>query len=184
MVPSREPAETADRGRSGLALARRCVAITLGVLVGAPALPHDRPLGSDAAACEAGKPAVLVVVSGFKSEAGRVRVQLYGSVSSDFLRTGAKLRRIDLPVTGDPMTICVQVPSPGSYAIAVRHDRNGNGKSDFRDGAGFSRNPPIKGLRQPRHEQVAFAVGSTTVTVPITLLYLHGLKAAPAAHRD
>jgi uncharacterized protein (DUF2141 family) len=145
--------------------------------VGAATLPIEGP---DASACAVGAPSIVAIVSGFSTRTGHVRVQLYGSEPSDFLRKGKKLKRIDLPVTGDPMTICVAVPAPGTYALAVRHDRNGNGQSDLRDGAGFSRNPPIRGIAQPRHAEVAFTVGGEPREMRITLLYLRGLKAEPA----
>src|SRR3546814_4960339 len=47
-----------------------------------------------------------------------------------FLEKGKWLARIQVPVTGNgPMNVCVPVPKPGNYAVYVRHDRNGNGKS-------------------------------------------------------
>ena len=40
----------------------------------------------------------------------------------DNLVRGKKLKRIDLPVTrAGAMNVCVAVPKPGNYAIAVRH---------------------------------------------------------------
>ena len=58
---------------------------------------------------------------------------------------GADARKINVPVTrAGPMRICVALPGAGRYAVAVRHDVNGNNRSrDWSDGAGFSRNPRI-----------------------------------------
>jgi uncharacterized protein (DUF2141 family) len=127
---------------------------------------------------------VLVNVSGFKARSGELRVQLYGSNPADFLESGKKLRRIDVPVTqSGPMRVCVAVPGPGTYAIAVRHDLDGNGKSGWNDGGGFSRNPEISLTRlKPKHNQVAFAVGNDVKPVDVVLNYRHGLSIGPVAN--
>lgn len=154
------------------------VATTLLLLLASPV--DAQVLGPDADACRSGEPSVLVNVSGFKNGKGRVRVQLYGDKPADFLAKGKKLRRVDLPVNGSrSMAICVAVPEPGRYAIAVRHDANGSGSTDWNDGGGFSRNPPIKLLRQPQHSEVVFSVGRGVTTINITLLYRQGLSVRP-----
>ena len=66
--------------------------------------------------------ALLVGVSGLKSRTGTLRVQLYGANPADFLAKGKKLRRIDVPVTATAMDVCIALPQPGRYAVAVRHD--------------------------------------------------------------
>src|SRR5437763_5542588 len=88
------------------------------LLASGVAAPAAAALGPDAPACSEGRPAVLVSINGFKVRAGRLRVQLYGDNPDSFLAKGAKLRRIDVPVTpSGPMNICVAVPRPGTYAI-------------------------------------------------------------------
>ena len=78
------------------------------------------PLGADAAICRAGHPSILVNVLGFNQRTGNVRVALYGNPAT-FLDHGATMRKINLPVTpAGPMRICIAVPHPGRYAIAVR----------------------------------------------------------------
>ena len=147
----------------------------------APA-PAQAALGPDAASCRPGSnsPAVLVNVSGFKTRAGRVRVQLYGSNPDDFLAKGKKLRRIDLPVTGSgPMRVCVALPKAGRYAVAVRHDIKANG-SDWGDGGGFSNNPKISLMSlKPKYQQVAIAVGRGVKPVDVVLNYRNGLSIGP-----
>src|SRR3546814_2221332 len=109
--------------------------IAIGALFFVAPAAAQAALGPDAASCktDAGEPAVLVNVNGFKNRDGRVRVQLYPA-NSDFLAKGKWLRRIDLPVTGSgAMRVCVAVPKAGTYAIAVRHDTKGKG-SDWNDG--------------------------------------------------
>ena len=140
------------------------------------------PSGPDAPRCVAGagSNALLVSVTGLKSRGGTLRVQLYGANPADFLAKGKKLRRIDVPVRGTAMDVCVAVPQPGRYAVAVRHDADANRKSGWNDGGGFSRNPAISlaNLR-PKYGQVAINVGSGVHRVPIVMQYRRGLTIGP-----
>ncbi|WP_380874407.1 hypothetical protein ACFB49_47780 [Sphingomonas sp. DBB INV C78] len=140
-------------------------------------------LGPDAAACASGAsgPAVLVKVDGFKTRTGNVRVQVYGANAAEFLAKGKKLKRVDVPVThGGPMEICVALPQAGNYAVAVRHDIDGNGKSSRNDGGGFSRNPGLSLITlKPRYEDVVISVGQQPRAVPVVLNYIQGLAIKP-----
>jgi uncharacterized protein (DUF2141 family) len=147
------------------------------------AAPAAAALGPDAPACSEGRPALLVSVNGFKVRTGRLRVQLYGDKPEIFLAKGGRLKRIDLPVTpAGPMNVCIAVPHPGVYAIAVRHDVNGdNARGDWSDGGGFSNNPSLSLFHlKPSLRQVAIGVGPGVRPVAITLLYRHGLSIGPA----
>jgi uncharacterized protein (DUF2141 family) len=147
------------------------------------AAPAGAALGPDAAWCNPGsnKPAVLVSVAGFKNRVGKLRVQLYSGNPADFLARGRKLRRIDLPVTRNgAMDVCVAVPKTGTYAIAVRHDADGNGKSGWSDGGGFSNNPKLSVFKlKPNHRQVAINVGQGVKPVSVVLNYRNGLAIGP-----
>jgi uncharacterized protein (DUF2141 family) len=138
-------------------------------------------LGPEAGACRSGnQPAVLVAVDGFNHRTGTVRVAVYNNPAT-FLDRGARLKRVDVPVTAaGPMRICVALPSAGNYAIAVRHDVDGNGRSGWSDGGGFSRNPRVSltNLR-PRYQSVAINVGRAPVPVPVVLNYRFGLSIRP-----
>jgi len=140
-------------------------------------------LGPDAAACRAGagRPAVLVSVNGFKARTGRIRVQLYRA-NGEFLAHGRYLQRIDEAVRpgNGPMRFCVNAPAPGRYAIAVRHDVDGNGSSGWNDGAGFSRNPNISLTHlRPDVGDVAIDVGRGVTPVNVVLNYRFGLSVRP-----
>ena len=140
-------------------------------------------LGPDAASCREGskQPAVLVNVNGFKSRTGRVRVQIYDK--STFLVKGKRVRRVDLPVVASSMPICVALPGPGSYAVAVRHDVNGNNKSsDWNDGGGFSRNPKISLMDlKPTYNEVAVPVGNGVRPINVILNYRQGFQIKPVS---
>lgn len=169
-------------------LARSCEEVMLKLLLAfaalwlPPAALAGVPLGPDAARCSTGTSgnALLVAVSGLKSQAGTLRVQLYGANPADFLAKGKKLRRLDVPVTGTAMDVCVALPGTGRYAVAVRHDADANRKSGWSDGGGFSRNPSISLTKlQPRHSQVAFNVGPGIHRVPVVMQYRRGLSIGP-----
>ncbi|SMF73924.1 DUF2141 domain-containing protein [Allosphingosinicella indica] len=155
-------------------------AVTLSITAPAAA---QAALGPDAASCRqgAGDPAVLVNVSGFKNRDGNLRVQLYGGNPEDFLAKGKRLRRIDLPVTpAGAMKVCVAVPKSGNYAIAVRHDADGNGKSGWNDGGGFSRNPNISLMSlKPKYHDVVIPVANGVKPIDVVLNYRRGLKIGP-----
>jgi len=138
-------------------------------------------IGPDAAACRGGRPSILVNVDGFSQRTGNVRVAIYGSDPGSFLARGRTLRKIDLPVSrGGPMRICVAVPQPGRYAVAVRHDVDGNGRSGWNDGGGFSRNPRMSLVNlRPSYGNVAINVGPGVLGVNVVLNYRFGLSIRP-----
>ena len=154
-------------GVAGL-LATACLAV-----VPAPAVA--------AQGCNAGKPSVLVHVSGFKQARGKVKVSLYGSDSSRWLAKGGKVSKVKVPVTARSMDICMPVPAPGRYAVAVHHDLNTNGERDRQDGGGYSRNPKVSLLNpKPAFSKAAFKVGNGPAKVGVQLLYVRGLGVGPA----
>jgi uncharacterized protein (DUF2141 family) len=157
------------------------VAVLVGltaVVTAAPAVAA--PVGD--AACARGDTAVLVRVNGLKAARGMVRVQVYGSNPADFLAKGKKLRRVDVPASGGRMDVCVDLPGPGNYAVAVRHDVDGNGKSGWNDGGGFSRNPKISLAHlKPSFHDVVIQVGRGVRAVDVVLNYRRGLSIGPVA---
>ena len=148
-----------------------------------PAMPAAAALGPDAARCRtgSGQPALLVNVSGFKNRGGSLRVQLYGPNPEDFLVRGKRMRRIDLPMTpAGTMQVCVAVPRPGNYAVAVRHDADGNHRSGWNDGGGYSNNPrlSITNLKPP-FRKAAVGVGNGVRSINVVLNYRQGLSVKP-----
>lgn len=142
-------------------------------------------LGPDAAACRngTGGSAILVTVDGFKARTGNLRVNVYGGDASKFLERGQYVRQINLPVTrGGAMPVCISLPAAGRYAVAVRHDVDGNGRSGWSDGGGFSRNPRLSltNLR-PSYNNVAISVGRGVQPVNVVLNYRFGLSIRPVA---
>jgi uncharacterized protein (DUF2141 family) len=158
----------------------RFVLFALLGLMAAPA--HAVILGSDAAACASpDASAVLVRIEGFKTRTGMLRVQVYGDNPAEWLAKGKKLRRVELPVTKSGyMDVCIAVPGPGKYGIAVRHDVDGSGKSSWDDGAAFSRNPSLSLFHlKPDFAKVVIPVGKEPRSISVVLNYREGLSIRP-----
>lgn len=133
-------------------------------------------VSNDLSRCSAGKgPAVLVSVRGVKESTGKVRVQSYPATGSAWLAKGRWLHRVESRANAGVMNFCVPVPAEGKYGIAVRHDRNANGKTDIsQDGGGFSNNPSINilNLGKPAVSKVAFVAGPGVTRIAINLKYM------------
>jgi uncharacterized protein (DUF2141 family) len=142
-------------------------------------------LPSSAAAapgCAPGRPSVIVHLAGFKQAAGKVKVSLYGADSHRWLVKGGRISKVKVPVTSKSMDVCLPVPAPGRYAVAVHHDLNLNGERDRQDGGGYSRNPKVSLLNpKPSFSKAAFEVGNGPARVGVTLLYIRGLGVGPVA---
>lgn len=149
------------------------------VVAAVPVAAHSTVIQNEMDRCgpSAKGPAVLVDVRGFAAASGKVRVQSYPATKAAWLAKGAWLNRIDVPVKagGGAMHFCMPVPEPGRYGIAVRHDRDGNGKTDIsRDGGGFSNNPSINifNLGKPSVDKSAFYAGPGVTKITINLKYM------------
>lgn len=142
-------------------------------------MAHGQEIGNDLDRCGASArgPAVLVDVRGFAAATGTVRLQSYPATRAAWLAKGEWLNRIDTTVrpSNGAMRFCMPLPEAGKYGIAVRHDRDGNGKTDIsRDGGGFSNNPSISifNLGKPAVEKAAFYAGPGVTRITITLKYM------------
>ncbi|MGE0180006.1 MAG: DUF2141 domain-containing protein [Sphingomonas sp.] len=170
-----------------LKFSTRAAAIGLALPPVLAATPAFGQYGPDAAACRNGGgatgSAILVNVGGFRERTGNIRVNVYGSNPSSFLARGQYVRQVNVPVARNGnMPICIAVPRAGRYAVAVRHDMDGNGRSGWSDGGGFSRNPRVSLVNlRPSYDSVAFNVGRGVATINVTLLYRYGLSIRPAA---
>lgn len=121
-----------------------------------------------------GGPAIRVTINGIKESSGMIRAQVYNGTRADWLESGRWLNRVELPARRGRMTVCLPVPESGNYAVAVRHDINGNGKTDIRtDGGAMSNNPSINifNLGKPSVDKTRFNVGTGVKSIAITMKY-------------
>ncbi len=136
---------------------------------------YRNAISNNMRACAPGAgPSVRVTINGVKNSNGTIRAQVYNGTSADWLESGRWLNRIEMPARRGRMTVCLPVPSSGSYAIAVRHDVNGNGSTDIRtDGGAMSRNPSINifNLGKPGVDETRFNVGGGVSSIAITMKY-------------
>lgn len=136
---------------------------------------YRQVMSNDQSRCSGNGPAVRVSLSGVSASSGTVRVQLYRGTATEWMQKGRWLARIEAPARAGSMSFCVPVPAAGTYAIAVRHDANGNGKTDLRtDGGGMSNNPSINifNLGKPPVSRTAFPVGSEVRSISINMRYM------------
>ena len=154
--------------------AAACAFAALGAAAPAEA-QYRQEIGNDLAKCRSGAgPAVMVTVEGIKSATGTVRVQAYRSTKADWLEKGRWINRIEAPARAGTMTFCVPLPQAGTYGIAVRHDANGNGKTDIsQDGGAMSNNPSINifNLGKPSYKKTAFDVGQRVKSIRVSMRY-------------
>jgi uncharacterized protein (DUF2141 family) len=126
--------------------------------------------------CEQLANSVLIQVQGVRSSGGALVAVLYGDNPSEFLKKGARVARERVQARPGSVTVCLEAPRPGVYAVAVYHDENDNHRFDRSwtglpvEGFGVSNNPrPF--LRAPTHGESAFEVGPGHRLVKIDLRY-------------
>jgi len=153
-------------------------------LAATPAFAVQAPIGSDAAACTSGGPAIRVTVDGLKDRTGELKLELYPANEADFLKDdrdlikeGKFFRRVRLPTPASgPVILCIRVPAPGAYALLFTHNRDGRNKFNFwADGAGFPSNTKL-GRSRPKVSQGRIVVPEGVVSVDIHAQYLRGLS--------
>lgn len=135
-------------------------------------------------------PAILIVAEGLKDRAGTLRAELYPADQADFLaddnvllNAGKTFARAVAPVAVSGLaTLCIRAPHPGTFALALTHDRVGKPSFDFwHDGIGFAGNPRL-GHASPPVEAATIHVGRGITRTSILLNYRHGLVSFGPVH--
>ncbi|CAM3089477.1 DUF2141 domain-containing protein [Sphingomonas antarctica] len=129
-----------------------------------------------AARAECTGPALLVKVAGLKNRTGEVRVRAFGGDPSTYFdkhHVSAAIYKV--PPPSGPVDYCLAV-KPGVYAVDVRQDLDGDGKTSASDGVGASGNPQLSLFdilfkRRPPAVQVQVRVGQGVTPVSITVRY-------------
>ena len=126
---------------------------------------------AQAATVRAGDDASLTVsVAGLRNQRGQVHICLTANARAfpDCSKDAAAFKRTVR--AADAGSISFTAIAPGTYALSLIHDENGNGKLDTtlaipREGFGFSRNPRIA-FGPPKFAAAAFALtGHVSQTV-------------------
>lgn len=148
--------------------------LALSLSVPAQAQYRNR-LSHSIAPCQGSGPAVWIQVTNIASSEGTLRIQLYRGTREDWLESGRWINRIELPAREGTMQVCMPAPEEGDYAIAIRHDRNDNGRTDISsDGGGMSNNPSINifNLGKPGVNRTRFSLGREVLPMSIRMRYL------------
>ena len=123
-----------------------------------------------------GTGSVEVSVSGLRSAKGQVLACLTAKAKGfPNCRLDPAARKLAVPA-GGAVTLLFSGLPPGSYAVSLLHDENGNGKADMtlmipREGFGFSRDAAAR-FGPPKFSAAAFDVGADEVSVPIRMRYM------------
>jgi uncharacterized protein (DUF2141 family) len=119
---------------------------------------------------------LVVTVSNVRAAQGLIAVTLYADDSSRFLARRGSLYVGRVPARAGVTRICIHVPAPGVYGLAVYHDANANRRFDRTgiglpaEGYGFSNNAAtLFGL--PRFRSVRLSVPRDGFQTGVTLRY-------------
>ena len=119
-----------------------------------------------------GRPDIRVRTTELRSGKGNVRFVLYGDNPEEFLEKGTRLARLEVPAADIGVEVCLSAPNAGTYALAVLHDENGNGKFDMStDGGGFSNNPKLF-LGAPSFDESRFDLEETGAALDVEVKYM------------
>ncbi len=125
-----------------------------------------------------GENVIEVRVLGLKLKTGSLRVSVYDDPKAfpgDIRKAVAKVQMVLGPTTEDPV---LRIPGlePGTYAVSVHHDENGNGEFDTnwmgipREGWGASRDARGS-FGPPKFEDARFKHVGTRTVLNTTLEY-------------
>jgi uncharacterized protein (DUF2141 family) len=119
---------------------------------------------------------IRVNIEGLRSDKGQIMCALY-STAAAFPKDGAKaLAHAQSAVSGHRSVCSFGGVQPGTYAVAVFHDENSNGKLDTnflgipREGTGTS-NSAIGHLGPPKFDDAAFRYAGGRLELKITIKY-------------
>jgi len=116
-----------------------------------------------------------IVVEGVRSNRGMMTGSLYPGDPSQFLIKDGALKVWKTSATAPETHMCIWLRAPGTYAFAVYHDANSNGKWDHNllgqiEGFGFSNNPHTL-LSAPPYDRVKFEARGAVTTLHVRLRY-------------
>ena len=115
---------------------------------------------------------LTVDVHGIRAQRGLLKIAVVDSKEA-FDGNAAPVQSSGAPAEGATARFEFKNLKPGSYAVMITHDENGNGKLDSNlmgmplEGFGFSNNPRV--MRKPTWEEARFEVTDATTVIEIEL---------------
>ncbi|MCW5729760.1 MAG: DUF2141 domain-containing protein [Alphaproteobacteria bacterium] len=156
----------------------RCLPLLLGLAL--PLLQSGGAL-AEPPVCQGAPdmPEARITVPNVRSAKGQIVATVYGALPEDFLQSGKRVARERVPARKGVTTFCLRLPGPGTYAIAIYHDENGDRRLNRNlfglptEGYGFSNDaePSLVPPGPPRHEDASFRIDGDPRTLHITLRY-------------
>ena len=119
---------------------------------------------------------IYVDVENVRKAEGLIAVTVYADDSKRFLAKRGSLYVGRAPAQAPKTTVCVMLPSTGTYAFGVYHDADGDRSIDRnaiglpREAVGFSNNPRLL-FSIPSFRSVRLAVPRTNMRTTIRLRY-------------
>jgi uncharacterized protein (DUF2141 family) len=119
--------------------------------------------------------AVDISITNLRSTRGNVLICLTSNAARyPDCRGDAGARTVSVPASAP--TTRISGLAAGTWAIAVIHDENANGRIDTtlgipREGVGSSRNAPLR-MGPPRFADASFTIGTAAVSQSIRMRYL------------
>ena len=111
-------------------------------------------------------------LSDIRAQTGIIKIGLVNTVEA-WNGAAPPVQGTGGPPTGESQTFTFKDLAPGTYALMITHDENGNGKLDTNalgmplEGYGFSNNPRV--MRKPTFAEAQFTVGADNVVVAVEL---------------
>jgi uncharacterized protein (DUF2141 family) len=115
---------------------------------------------------------LTVHLSEIRADGGVVKLALVDSQAA-FDGKAPPLQATGAPPQGERASFTFKDLAPGSYAVMVTHDENGNGRMDSnmlgmpQEGYGFSNNPRV--MRKPTWDEARFEVLEAGTAIDIVL---------------
>ncbi len=115
---------------------------------------------------------LTVNLHGIRTQTGLVKVALVDSQDA-WDGKAAPVQGEGAPPKGENASFTFKDLKPGSYAVMITHDENGNGKLDTNvvgmplEGYGFSNNPRV--MRKPTWDEARLEISKDDVAIDIAL---------------
>ena len=115
---------------------------------------------------------LTVNLHGIRTQGGLVKVAVVDSQDA-WDGKAAPVQFDGAPPQGESARFTFKDLKPGTYAVMITHDGNGNGKLDTNvvgmplEGYGFSNNPQV--VRKPTWDEARFEIGNADVAIAIAL---------------
>ena len=115
---------------------------------------------------------LTVVLQDVRAQTGLIKVALVDS-QAGWDGKAAPVQATGAPPSGEQATFVFKDLKPGTYAVLITHDENGNGQLDTNmmgmpvEGYGFSNNPRV--MRKPTWDETRFEVGAENLAINVEL---------------